>query len=249
MDNVSLYFVFPRGMLQPRPNAMRPSGGEKLKMRQRLKHTKRSRISGGLAVEVLESRTFLDGSGLVSDLPPVPEVDFSRPIDLAFLEALGDDLHTLSGDGDAGPWKEQWVEKLEVDEVDAEGPVVEMVVLDQTPIRDEEKRIRVPDLSWLDDGSGDGLTDGDIYDFSMPSSVVGACDHIGTEVSDSTSTDHLISARAILSSTAAHFVWVAASAASTESWWALDASEGTRDVESHPLSACLLADMAVATTN
>lgn len=113
-------------------------------------------------MEALESRKMLDG--VTSSLPPVPPVDLSRPVDAATLHALGDQLHTLGGDGsaetaDASPWIDQW--------------------FPQEPARALTQPVIIPrsselDLRSLDDGSGDGVTDNDIYQFNRPAPTAAA---------------------------------------------------------------------------
>ena len=108
------------------------------------------------AIEPLENRTHLDG--VASSMPPVPVVDQTRPIDAATLHALGDHLHTLAGDGTsdsatATPWIDQWFP------AEADAPASGL------PSALSAGGL---DLSALDDGSGDGLTDDDIYSFNLP---------------------------------------------------------------------------------
>lgn len=115
-----------------------------------------AKLTAESMMEALESRSMLDG--VTSSLPPVPPVDLSRPVDAATLHALGDQLHTLGGDGsaesaDASPWIDQW--------------------FPQEPARPTSQPVIIPrssdlDLRSLDDGSGDGVTDNDIYQFNKP---------------------------------------------------------------------------------
>ncbi len=146
------------------------------------------------AFEVLEPRRVLSASGLddqpcetmpvpalvvplVASAPalalacgPTTALNFSLPIDRAYLDALGDDLHTLAGDGDANPWKDQWIQVPDDESGVASGaahPAIAVTASVQSESTAIRPAARALDLSWLDDGSGDGVTDADIYRFDL----------------------------------------------------------------------------------
>lgn len=111
--------------------------------------------SNAVVVEPLEPRLALDGTS-ISAIPAIPETPESQPVEIAEPGGLPGEMYILHGDGDAGPWWSQWIERI-----DAEA-VVPVAVPAMKPVSN------VPDLSWLDDGSGDGVSDADIYAFPAP---------------------------------------------------------------------------------
>lgn len=130
----------------------------------RTNHSKRYPCTGEALIEALESRVVLDGSTGGGAVPPMPTIDLSRGVDQAFLDSVWENLHLFAAMGNGTPANEAAAGEAPVEderalELEASMPVEPVA---NRPIGNGR------DVSWMDDGSGDGLTDDDIYDFGRP---------------------------------------------------------------------------------